>query len=176
MPLPSLSAPYTFNFYSSASHPGAPLALTSPENENRNQRIAIRCQSFPGPSSKECLDFQKSLTVEQEAGQSFTLSTTSLMRIFPVSFRGQLGSWEPQARLLGSDLLDQPPTTGKWKEFCICPFLKYFLPAPARVHADSCKCVFVRDPGHPLTSLWLVLALVQLEIQIFSFQRHLPLS
>lgn len=72
------------------------------------------------------------------------------MRVFPVSPRGQLGPWEPQACL--GQACWTSPNPGKLKEFWVCPFLKYGIPAAARVHVDSCKCVFVGDPGHPLTS------------------------
>lgn len=67
----------------------------------RKQKPANCCQMLviPRPFLQGMLVFSKSPPVEQEVGQSFTLSTASLMRVFPVSSRGQLGSWEPQASL-----------------------------------------------------------------------------
>lgn len=60
------------------------------------------------------------------------------------------------------DLLDQHQPQGSGRSFEFVLLWKYIIPASARAHADSCKCGFVRDPGYPPTSLWLVLALVQL--------------
>lgn len=110
-------SPYSFNFYISASYPGAlepsleqkmKKTKTTPPPKKKTRSVNY-CQMLviprPLPPRNACL-FQKSVTVEQEVGQEFhteyCLSNESISCFDqrPAEASGASGS-------LGSELLDQ---------------------------------------------------------------------